>query len=111
MKGIDLKLTPEDAIHIIGREVDGAVERIRDAGEALVKQLTAANTTVKPIDIAKAEIAAVIDFLNSYDFGGHTQLTLNFNGNGGGYVDLHNGIRRGRYRALILIERLGDNEP
>ncbi len=108
MNGTDLKLTPEIATHQLGRDVEGAIERIRAIGEDLAKELSVASTAVKPIDIAKAEVAAVIDFAQPYENGENyrPQMQLNFSGSGGGSVQLHSGIRKGRYRALILIDRL-----
>lgn len=111
MKGTDLKITPETAMKQLGREIERALEDIRATGKDLAEQLTVAGAAVKPIDLTHAEVAAVIDFTNCYDMIPRTQLSLSFNGGGsGGYVDLHNGIRKGRYRALITIERLGDLE-
>lgn len=108
MKGTDLKLTAEDATRALGREVVAAIERIRQTGAELAEQLATASTVIKPVDIASAEIAGVIDFTQYVDTHYRTQMQLSFGGCGGGYVDLINGIRHGRYRALILVERLGD---
>lgn len=108
MKGIDLKLTAEIATKRLGQEVEDAISRIRSTGEDLAVQLSNASAAIKPIDVAKAEVAAYIDFVQAYYLSTRTQLNLNFNGSSWSYVDLHNGFRPGRYRALILIERLGD---
>lgn len=108
MKGIDLKLTTEMATKRLGQEVEDAIQRIRATGEYLAVQLSDTSTVTKPVDIAKAEVAVYIDFVQAYDLGPRSQLNLSLSGGSCGYVDLHSGIRRGRYRALILIERLGE---
>lgn len=112
--GVDLKMTTEDAIRLLGNETRESIDRIRRVGESLAEELSASIKTradlPSPPHVATAVVAAIIDF----PFRGYganqrsSQMQLAFNGQGVGAVDVARGLLDGRYRALITIERLGD---
>ena len=83
MANVDLKLTGEDALRQLGRDVDHAIERIRARAEELAQQLRDAGVTHEH----------------------HGELVLSCCGNYWGRAAMANPIERGAYRALVLITK------
>ena len=111
--GVDLKMTIEDAVCVLGEETKSSIDRIRHMGEALAEELSAsfkARAEPPTPNVATAAAAAIIDFPWRAYNSRRGQLQLSFNGQGLGAADLARGLSDGRYRALITIERLGDLE-
>lgn len=111
--GVDLKMTVEDAVRLLGTETKESMDRIRRVGEALAEELFAsvkARANLALPNVASAAVAAIVDFpfrgWNTPQRG--SQMQLSFNGQGVGTVDLVRNLPDGRYRALITIERIGD---
>ena len=65
MPGIDLKMTAEDAVRLLGNETKTSIDRIRRIGESLAEELSAAfkaRADLPPLpSIATAAAAGVID--------------------------------------------------
>lgn len=103
---VDLSFTPEDAAKQIGREVDGAIDRLRRLGAEMVEQLQsiASFKAADLVAINQAERAIVFDF----EFG-HTDirrigLTFDF-GQGCPAVELSPPLEKGAYRAVVLVTK------
>ena len=111
----DLKLTKEDALKLVGAEADKHMRYFRDEADRIAEQLVATSealTQKRPIDIATAEVAAVVEFVQLEDAHDHrAALHLGLNGPRGGgaaTTELGRGLRPGRYRAIVLINRIGN---
>lgn len=106
----DLKITEELALKALGAAADRAQESLRSTAERLTEELRQAHdalTNPTKLDVAGADAAVVIDFFCNYDYqGGGGQIALNTPGSNGSYAELRSPLPRGRYRALILINRL-----
>lgn len=111
----DLKLTREDALKLVKAEADKYVRYLRDEAERIAEMLTATSAALmykRPLDIANAEVAAVIELEQQSDsYGYRANIQLSLSGPSGGCcgtTELGRGLRSGRYRAVILIDRIGD---
>lgn len=110
----DLKLDVETAVATIGRELDRGIESLRRTSTSLIDDLkNVAEMLDGPmkLNIADADVACVIDFgINVYNTGGSgmRRLELRFENGTGGYVELANGLQQGRYRAVILINKIDE---
>lgn len=110
----DLKLDVESAVAVIGRELDRGIESLRGTAERLTQDIkSVAETLDGPmrVSIADADAACVIDLVVPTNYGSYTkyiELTLNGNGGCGGRVELASPLPPGKYRAVILLNRIGE---
>lgn len=105
----DLKLDVETAVATIGRELDRGIGNLRGTAERLIDDLKSVAETIDGpmrVSIADADAACVIDFTLSFNHSRH--VALNLNGGYGGQVELANPLQQGRYRAVILINKIGE---
>lgn len=105
----DLKLDAEVVIARIGRAVDSAIDGLRNEAERIIKdvrEVAAVLSTPTKLDIASSDCAVVIDFHNNY---GGKQIELVVGGGGnGGYAQLAHELPKGRYRAIILLNKIDE---
>jgi hypothetical protein len=108
----DLKLDVEAATAALGKQLDYGIENLRQTAERLIddiKTIVAVQQNPTKLNINDADAAILIDFFNNYD-GTDGQITLQLPGGTGGYARLAKGLPRGKYRAVILINKI-DGEP
>lgn len=108
----NLKSTPEDTIAELEREAAAAVAHVERTAERLITEVKeVAAFDRDPIAshvITKADVAGYIDFEMQSSSYSSTQLQVCFGGIPMGYIQLTRPLEAGRYRALVLIDRLGD---
>jgi hypothetical protein len=111
----DLKLTRKDALKLVAAEAEKYTRYFRDEAERIAEMLAAAGevaTRKRPVDIASAEVAAVIELTQQSDLSGYrSQLRIDLSGPAGGCMgdtQLGRGLKPGRYRALVLIDRIDE---
>lgn len=106
----DLKLDVESAVAVIGRALDRGIESLRGTAERLTDDIkSVAETLDGPmrVSIADADAACVIDFTTS-NYGNMRNVTLQLDGGCGGRVELASPLPPGKYRAVILLNRIGE---
>ena len=105
----DLKLDVESAVATIGKQLDRGIESLRGTAEGLIRDIkSVAEVLDGPmrLNIADADAACVIDFqTDNYPARRHVRLDLD--GGCGGYVELANPLPPGRYRAVVLLNKIG----
>lgn len=106
----DLKLDLETAVATIGKQLDRGIENLRGTAGSLIDDLkSVADTLDGPmkLNIADADAACVLDFTtDNYPARRHVDLRLD--GGCGGQVELASPLKPGRYRAIILLNRIGE---
>lgn len=105
----DLKLNLDTAVATIGKQLDRGIESLRGTAERLIDDLkTAASVLDGPMkmNIADADAACVIDF-TTHSFPSRN-ITLQLDGGTGGRVELAEPLKPGRYRAVILLNKIGE---
>jgi hypothetical protein len=105
----DLKLDIETAVTALGKQLDYGIESLRRTAEALLGDIrTAAEVLDGPmkLNIADADSACVIDF--SLNYGNARNIELRMNGSDGGHVELASPLPQGRYRAIILLNKIDE---
>lgn len=110
----DLKLDVETAVSTIGRELDRGIENLRGTASSLIDDLKAVAETLDGpmrVSISDADAACVIDLRIPTHYGNHTKyVALSFDGSGGlgGRVELASPLPPGKYRAVILLNKIGE---
>lgn len=110
----DLKLDVETAVATISRELDRGIENLRGTASSLIDDLKAVAETLDGpmrISISDADAACVIDLSIPAHYGNHTKyLVLSLDGGGGwnGRVELTSPLAPGKYRAVILLNKIGE---
>jgi len=108
----DLKLTADDAIHILNDAVDNAIEALQDRADSLAEQLrAAAEFTGERFSVGSADAAIVVDFEIAHNWPARSIFLGVDNGFAGRPVQLAHHLEQGKYRALVLINRVPDDEP
>ena len=105
----DLKLDLDTAVATIGKQLDRGIESLRGTAESLIDDLkTVAEALDGPmrVSITDADAACVIDFTT--DTYPPRRIELNFGGGFGGRAELAEPLKPGRYRAVILLNKIGE---
>lgn len=107
----DLKLDTETAVATIGRELDRGIESLRGTAARLVEDLkTVSNVKSDPmlLSIADADAACVID-CTTLGYPVRT-IRLELGGGCGGQIDLMSPLPAGRYRAVVLFNKIDESK-
>jgi len=109
----DLKMNLEDAIHAFQQQADMSVDRLRGTADSLVEDLKKVHDVLTgdsaKLTVVGADAACMMDFYISYD--NVSDVQLNLSGGSGSYSKLVTPLKRGKYRAVILLNRLPDETP
>jgi hypothetical protein len=109
----DLKLDVESAVATIGKQLDRSIESLRGTAEGLVSDIkSVAEVLDGPmrLNIADADAACVIDLtIPNYDSNArYVYLSLDGSGSCGGRVELASPLPSGKYRAVILLNKISE---
>lgn len=110
----DLKLDVETAIATIGRELDHGIENLRGTAERLTDDIKAVAETLDGpmrVSITDADAACVIDLVVPVGYGNNMRyISLYLDGGAGcgGRVELASPLPPGRYRAVVLLNKIGE---
>ncbi len=108
----DLKLDQKSVIKAIEECAESAVGRLRGLATSLSDDVAAVSEILadpKKLDLATSDAAIVIDFENNY---GHTRnISLQLDSGVGGHVRLMNPLPSGKYRAIVIINKIQKTTP
>jgi hypothetical protein len=107
----DLKLDTEAAVAKLGKQLDSGIESLRREAERLTGDIrTCAEVLDGPmkLNIADADAACVVELFVNYPT---RNIEFRIDSGNSGRVELASPLPIGRYRAVILMNRLPDAEP
>lgn len=106
----DLKLNIEAAVAALGKQLDNSIESLRGTAERLIediKLVASVHADPMKLNVADADAACVIDFTTS-NYNNMRHLELRVEGGHGGYIELASPLQPGKYRAIILLNKIGE---
>jgi hypothetical protein len=108
----DLKINLDDAVYMLRQQTDAAVERLRSTANGLIDDVKLVIETLSgdmsKLNVNNADAACVLDFYSGYE---SRDITMQLSGGYSSHVQLVSPLKKGKYRAVILFNKLPDETP